>query len=99
MAMEPQPRLGGGGDDVGEHPLLLDQQLVHIGYHPPRVAQGVPFIVVVGDELLVLGIEDKQQHRFELSRLEDARRQIVPLVCSLWVGAQFDCHPGRGPLT
>ena len=48
--------LGGGGCHVGEHALLLHDDLEHIGDHASGVAERVLLSDVVGDEALVVGV-------------------------------------------
>lgn len=45
--------LGGGGGDIGEHALLLDEDLENIRDHSSRVSEGVLLAQVEADELLI----------------------------------------------
>ena len=56
LEQDPELGLGGGGDDVGEHALLLDDDLEHIRHHASGVPQRVLLADVVADETLVVGV-------------------------------------------
>ena len=53
---DPELGLGGWGDDIGEHSLLLDNDLEHIWDHASGVPQGVLLTNVVADQALVVGV-------------------------------------------
>ena len=56
LEQDPELGLSGGGDDVGEDALLLDDDLEHIGDHASGVSEGVLLANVVADEALVVGV-------------------------------------------
>lgn len=56
LEQQAQLGLGGGRGHVGEHTLLLDQDLEHIRHHTTGVAQSVLLTQVEVDQALVVGV-------------------------------------------
>mmetsp|Transcript_14586 Transcript_14586/g.44089 ORF Transcript_14586/g.44089 Transcript_14586/m.44089 type:complete len:270 (+) Transcript_14586:281-1090(+) len=56
LEQDAQLGLGAGAGHVGEHTLLLNDDLEHVGHHAASVPQSVLLANPVADQLLVLGV-------------------------------------------